>query len=419
VLLARVNTDRRVSKFRACVQVVNGDVAASKVAKYVQKEPAVQELSIKVVTAPAASRSADAVRAVADSLIGEHVVVMSGDTVSNIPVATVMFTHRIRGAAITTVLSKRPTPASEVTKLGKPPKGVDYVALDGKSQRLILFAYDPQTLRRITVPRAAAQEYPSMEVTTDLCDACIYVLSKAAIATIKTSNMSSIKVCFPRSWSIERAMGFSERCLLPTLVGSALPPSMVVVCPQCWRPLIQVDALPSMVNEQWKHDQTMARGAGSYMLPDGAQVGHEPAAQYLQSLCPDYHNSTLGVTAGARSYFCGVYLAPPGSLCRRVNTLKSLLDVSRELASLDDAGALVPGPGVLECVRGCLSTPPRIPKHVPSMTRVDLVRLQVSRKVSSRSWCIRQLRLAPRRSSQCKAAGASLVSSPSLVTKHR
>jgi NDP-sugar pyrophosphorylase family protein len=104
------------------VQVVNGELAASKVTRYVQKEPALQDLTMKVVTAPAASRSADAVRAVADSLVGDHVVVMSGDTVTDVPVATVVFTHRIRGAAITTVLSKRPTSASSVTKLGKPPK---------------------------------------------------------------------------------------------------------------------------------------------------------------------------------------------------------------------------------------------------------------------------------------------------------
>jgi hypothetical protein len=73
-------------------------------------------------------------------------------------------------------------------------QGVDYVAIDEKNQRLLVFAYDPLSLRRIAIPHAATQEYPSMEVTTNLSDACIYVLSKAAISTIKTSSMSSIKV---------------------------------------------------------------------------------------------------------------------------------------------------------------------------------------------------------------------------------
>jgi hypothetical protein len=96
-----------------------------------------------------------------------------------------------------------------------------------------------------------------------------------------------------------------------------------------------------MVNEQWKHGQNMARGCGSYMLPDGAKVGHEPAAQYLRALCPEYRCPALGVQSDAGAMFCGVFLAPPGSLCRRVNTLQSLLDVNREFTSVDDAGKLV------------------------------------------------------------------------------
>lgn len=181
---------------RRCAQVVNGERAASKVSKYVQKEAIMHDTTTKVVVAPPDSRSADAVRVAADSLAGEHVVVMSGDTVSDIAIEAVMFAHRIRGAAITTVLSTRPSSAAEGTKIGKAPEGVDYVAIDARQQRLLLFAYDPHTLRRVVLPREAAREYPCVEISTTLCDACIYVLSKAAVAVIKGSNASSIKVCW-------------------------------------------------------------------------------------------------------------------------------------------------------------------------------------------------------------------------------
>jgi NDP-sugar pyrophosphorylase family protein len=104
------------------VQVASGDVASAKIQKYVKNEPALQGMSIRVVTVATDSGSADAVRAVADKLTGDMVVVMSGDTVTDVSLPTVLFTHRIRGAAITTVLSKSKTSASAATKIGKAPK---------------------------------------------------------------------------------------------------------------------------------------------------------------------------------------------------------------------------------------------------------------------------------------------------------
>ena len=87
-----------------------------------KNEPLLQGLSIRVVTVASDSGSADAVRAVADKLTGDSVVLVSGDTVTDVSLPTVLFTHRIRGSAITTVLSKSKTSASEATKMGKSPK---------------------------------------------------------------------------------------------------------------------------------------------------------------------------------------------------------------------------------------------------------------------------------------------------------
>jgi Nucleotidyl transferase len=232
------------------LQVACGDSTASKVQKFVGKEASLGGMLITVLTAASQTGSADAVRLVAPKLTGDHVVVMSGDTVTDIALASVLFTHRVRAAGITAVLSKTASSASENTKLGKAPKacrlsqscrlhaknvwsttssavlqprsqsalasrvevepvlqawdcnsawvqGVDYVAIDEGSQRLLTYAYSPTQLRKLTVPLAAVKACGALNVTTDMRDACIYVISKKVIEQIVvTEGMSSIKARF-------------------------------------------------------------------------------------------------------------------------------------------------------------------------------------------------------------------------------
>lgn len=102
-------------------QVVCGDEAAAKVQKYVQKE-SYANMTVNVVTAASESGSADAVRLVAHRLTGSNVVLMSGDTITDMGLSSVLFTHSIHGAGITAVLAKTATSASANTKLGKTPK---------------------------------------------------------------------------------------------------------------------------------------------------------------------------------------------------------------------------------------------------------------------------------------------------------
>jgi hypothetical protein len=74
-------------------------------------------------------------------------------------------------------------------------QGVDYVSIDPVSQRILSYAYDPDQLRKVSIPMAAMKACSTMELTTDYRDACIYILSRHVINLIKCSNMSSIKVC--------------------------------------------------------------------------------------------------------------------------------------------------------------------------------------------------------------------------------
>lgn len=108
-------------------QVAWGDT--SKIHKYVKNEAKLQGMSITVISVPNNSGSADAVRAVADKLSGDMVVVMSGDTVTDLPLDTVLFTHRMRGAIASTVLAKSTSSAAATTKPGKIPKVCRLLAL--------------------------------------------------------------------------------------------------------------------------------------------------------------------------------------------------------------------------------------------------------------------------------------------------
>lgn len=89
--------------------------------KYVQKE-SFAHITVNVVTAASESGSADAVRLVAHRLTGSNVVLMSGDTITDMGLSSVLFTHSIHSAGITTVLAKTATSASANTKIGKTPK---------------------------------------------------------------------------------------------------------------------------------------------------------------------------------------------------------------------------------------------------------------------------------------------------------
>lgn len=74
------------------------------------------------------------------------------------------------------------------------PQGVDYVALEPVSQRIISYAYDPEHLRRVVIPQAAVRSSSPVTLSTHYRDASIYILSRQFISQIQASDMSSIKV---------------------------------------------------------------------------------------------------------------------------------------------------------------------------------------------------------------------------------
>lgn len=113
---------------------------------------------------------------------------------------------------------------------------------------------------------------------------------------------------------------------------------------------VQVDCLPLFVNDQWRQGpsplenltpQPSARGGSSNTLPAVSDMDsdlYNQELQYLAAACPEFRSSALANAAPSDSIFCGAYIADANQLCRRVNTLQSLLEVNLEMANVASTG---------------------------------------------------------------------------------
>jgi hypothetical protein len=102
-------------------------------------------------------------------------------------------------------------------------------------------------------------------------------------------------------------------------------------------PPVQVELLPALVNEQWQAVNLMEladKPLADISLPENVLVSadKDQTAACLQELSPPW--STSRQTDGI---YCAAYLVGSEVICRRINTLQSLLEANRELA-VDAAG---------------------------------------------------------------------------------
>lgn len=116
--------------------------------------------------------------------------------------------------------------------------------------------------------------------------------------------------------------------------------------------MLQVDCLPMFVNDQWRQESCSqdapppqppsARGSSCSTLPAVVQELdsdlYNQELLYLAGACPGFRSSALAHAAPSDNMFCGAYIADGHQLCRRVNTLQSLLEVNREMANLEITG---------------------------------------------------------------------------------
>lgn len=82
--------------------------------------------------------TAEAVRAVSDSIRTDNFVLLSSDLVTDLPLRSLIAAHYIRGSLVSSLLYQRRISPSSETKPGKAPKNVDYVgAFEFKSERKV------------------------------------------------------------------------------------------------------------------------------------------------------------------------------------------------------------------------------------------------------------------------------------------
>lgn len=107
-----------------------------------------------------------------------------------------------------------------------------------------------------------------------------------------------------------------------------------------------MDGLPSFVNNQWRESsgssvKPSARGSSTTLpnvAPDLDSDLYIQQLQYLSETCPNLRSSALCSGVPNDNLFCGAYIADSNQLCRRVNTLQSLLEVNREMANMENTG---------------------------------------------------------------------------------
>jgi len=168
------------SSVRHVLVVCSGKQTAERVQSWIEASYD-GDLHLEVRVIPENLGSADAMRAVADSLTADNVAVLSADVVSDVPLAAVLAAHTVRGAAATSLLHTRRVLASTETKPGKAPKNVDYIGLDEAESTLLFFASNPDARRDVALPLKALRRAGSVTVRTDLVDAHVYVFSRAAL----------------------------------------------------------------------------------------------------------------------------------------------------------------------------------------------------------------------------------------------
>ena len=107
----------------------------------------------------------------------------------------------------------------------------------------------------------------------------------------------------------------------------------------CW---LQVDVLPCIVNEQWQPAITpadpLSLSRASLTLPDNFLL---PPKDHADACLSELQPQWQQLQSAKSGIFCATFLVPEHALCRRINTLQSLLEVNRELATLDASGAAV------------------------------------------------------------------------------
>ncbi|KFM29331.1 putative translation initiation factor eIF-2B subunit gamma [Auxenochlorella protothecoides] len=158
-----------------------GDAAASAVQHWLAGYSGA--LAVEAVRVTEGSSPVEALRGVRDRLRAPHVVLLSGDVVTEVPLQAQLLTHRLRGAAVTPLLARRRESAAAETKPGQAPKNVDYVGLTA-DDGLAFYLHSPDRARQLRIPQRVVDRVPSLTLRTDLTDMHVYVFQTEALRAV-------------------------------------------------------------------------------------------------------------------------------------------------------------------------------------------------------------------------------------------
>jgi translation initiation factor eIF-2B subunit gamma len=158
------------------------------------KATAGADLHIDVVAGPAEGDTADAVRACADHLTKDFVVV-GCDTLTSIPLRTILDRHRQWKRSTVTVVTKQTVPKDRKEGLFKnEAQQSEYTGYDERTGRLLYFSNSGDVTDTVRFGKHFLLARPRMTVTTTLYDLHIYIfqrwvvdflLQKPAITSLK------------------------------------------------------------------------------------------------------------------------------------------------------------------------------------------------------------------------------------------
>ncbi|KAI5054871.1 hypothetical protein GOP47_0030016 [Adiantum capillus-veneris] len=159
-------------------------------------------LRVEVVAIAEDAGTADALRAIDKWLTAEHLLVISGDLVCDVPLGAVAATHCRKRASFTALLFAHQvagaldgSSGSTGKEKAKQQSSNDVIGLDPSHQFLTFMASASQIDRELRIQRSIIRTFGRLELHTDLVDAHLYVFRRAILQEVLTQcpNIHSIK----------------------------------------------------------------------------------------------------------------------------------------------------------------------------------------------------------------------------------
>ena len=148
--------------------------------------------------------------------------VMSCDLLTEVPLGTVLDTHRAHGGALTALMVQQPPADDQKKKV----KTEDFVVLDEDTGALLMVAQKAELEETLDMRRALVEKYQRVSVRGDLHDVHCYVLAHWVLGLLQAkTEFRSIKAeLLPYLLRKQYAMSAADRALFPPAAAAAAHP---------------------------------------------------------------------------------------------------------------------------------------------------------------------------------------------------